>query len=572
MKSGRWLNALALALTLLGLLTGQPLIVHADPGTLYVAPDGDDSRLCNSIGSRCRTVQRAVDLAADGDTVKVAAGTYSDPDTAVLGAVVAIDKTITLSGGYDASSFADPPDPTAHVTTLDAEGQGRVITIGSDASPTIEGFIITGGDATGLGGTGGVQDAGGGIYCYEAHPTLRKNTIAGNLASSNAGVSGGGVHLERCRRSVISNNTLEGNTASSGGYGRGGGVTLVYSNEAIISGNYMVNNTASTAGTGYGGGLYVFYSAATIDGNTMERNVGSTTADGQGGGIWIQNSSVVVSKNTVKGNAAGAPNLGTGGGVLAVYCEAITLDSNLILDNTAQSGNGVAISQGSTFTLTNNIIAGNHSGCAPWQECGGALWLSARSEYPTNGTLVHNTIADNAGDEESTGQGLYVRNYVTVDLINNIIAGHTVGISNTDPASAVVTADHTLFNGNDTNYGSGVTSINDLAGDPAFVNPTLGDYHLLARSAAIDQGVAAGVAEDIDGDHRPLSAGYDIGADEWDPSKPPPTSTPTATASPTPTRMPTASATATPTATPTRTPTAVQWQLYLPLLLRRISA
>ncbi|HNR96858.1 MAG TPA: choice-of-anchor Q domain-containing protein, partial [Anaerolineae bacterium] len=44
-----------------------------------------------------------------------------------------------------------------------------------------------------------------------------------------------------------------------------------------------------------------------------------------------------------------------------------------------------------------------------------------------------------------------------------------------------------------------------------------GDYHLLPGSAAIDAGVFSGVAVDLDGQARPVGAGYDLGADEYVP-------------------------------------------------------
>jgi hypothetical protein len=77
-----------------------------------------------------------------------------------------------------------------------------------------------------------------------------------------------------------------------------------------------------------------------------------------------------------------------------------------------------------------------------------------------------------------------------------------------------VTADYTLFDGNGTDYGSGVISTNELHGDPLFVAPGIGDYHISPDSPAVDSGVNVGVADDIDGDSRPTGALPDIGADE----------------------------------------------------------
>ena len=44
------------------------------------------------------------------------------------------------------------------------------------------------------------------------------------------------------------------------------------------------------------------------------------------------------------------------------YGDELTLESNTIIGNLAHDGSGISISQGSTFTLTNNIIVRNRSG------------------------------------------------------------------------------------------------------------------------------------------------------------------------------------------------------------------
>ena len=562
--------SLGLALGLLWLLGSPNNAALADPGLLYVAPGGN----CGGATPCYATVQAAVDAASPGDEIRVEAGTYSGVSArAGVTQTVYISKTVTIRGGYTTTDWTTS-DPVANPTILDAQRQGRVLYITGGVTPTIEGLHITAGDATGLLGDWGGQDAGGGIYCYMARPTIANSVIADNVGSSNSNVSGGGLHLEFCSGTVVRGNTIVSNTASTGGFGRGGGICLEYS-DALVHGNTIVSNTASTGGSGQGGGLYLYDSDATISGNTVEGNVGSTSGEGQGGGIWIEYGVVTISGNTLRGNTARTPDRGTGGGVFAVYGDRLTLDGNWLISNVADEGSAVAVSLGSVFTLTNNIIAGNQAGYG-----GGALRVIGTSGYPATGTLRHNTVADNLGIGSA---GFYLWGYVTLDLTNNIIAGHSVGITNTSPANSAVTANYTLFYGNDTNYGSGVTSTNEMSGDPAFVAPATGDYHLLSGSAAIDRGVAAGVVEDIDGDRRPLAAGYDLGADEWDPAKPTPTSTPTrtptATSTSTPTGTPTPTPTATPTSTCTRTSTATAtvtptgtpaYKLYLPIILKSI--
>jgi hypothetical protein len=198
---------LGLSMALLWLLD-RPLPAHAAPDILYVATDGDDGNDCSTVTARCRTVQRAVEMATTGDEIWVTGGVYTDADTVALGYVVALTKTITLRGGYD-GSFTDSPDPAANPTMLDALRQGRVISITGDITPTVEGFTITGGDATGLGGVlPGGQDVGGGIYCYVVHPTIANNVITDNVASSGTGAAAGGIHLEWCDRAVVDGSTI----------------------------------------------------------------------------------------------------------------------------------------------------------------------------------------------------------------------------------------------------------------------------------------------------------------------------------------------------------------------------
>ena len=124
-------------------------------------------------------------------------------------------------------------------------------------------------------------------------------------------------------------------------------------------------------------------------------------------------------------------------------------------------------------------------------------------------SLLHTTIARNHGGD---GSGIHVAGAgSTVALTNTILVSHTVGI--TVAAGNTATLEATLWGtgtwANLTDWGGAGTirtgTIN-LWGDPAFVDPDAGDYHIRFGSAAIDAGVDAGVTQDIDGERRPMGA------------------------------------------------------------------
>jgi hypothetical protein len=425
-----------------------------DPGPnaeWHVCPQGPPS--CDYT-----VIQDAVDAAGNGDTIKIAAGTYTGINNyGNLAQVVYIDKRVTLRGGYTAA-FIDPPDPAANPTIVDAQGGGRVVYITATISPVVlEGLTITQGDATGLGGGPWSYDGvGGGIYVISTSTT-------------------------------ISNCEIVANTGSTTGYGGGGGVYLWWSNSSLM-GNEIHANVAGiyAAGLSEGGGIAMSESAAGLIRNAIYDNIANDAGFGIGGGIYMEcflsPDHPVLYDNVVSHNwASGSGGQGLGGGIFAGY------DSN-------------------PDWMFNNALVGNTSG-GTMDSKGAGLYV----EYATF-TMTHTTIDANAGFDS---QGVYVDGG-SVHLVNTIVASQA-GTAITTTAGSAVTVTGVLWYDNGSNVGGpGTIHVTDaITGNPNLA----GDgYHVVSPSLAIDNGVATMVGTDIDGQIRPYGAGPDLGADEWWPT------------------------------------------------------
>jgi predicted outer membrane repeat protein len=498
------------------------------PITIYVAPGAD----CGAMVPCYAHPQDAVDAAEYGDVIKLAASPYTGVSArGDVTQVLYISKSLTIQGGYTITNWSDP-DPSANPTLLDAQGQGRGVYITGDISATIEGLRITGGNATGLGGGPLRIDAGGGAYIQAVTVTIRDGQVLHNSAARGGGLylshsvatldgntffsnsaegNGGGLYMNRSV-ATLSANTLISNTA-----GGDGGALCLNSSDATLSGDTLFSNTATGYGgamhlwssdatlnnsalitnTAYcGGGMYLRQSAATLSGSTIDSN----TAVFRGAGLYVH----VNSQATLSGSSLGSNTANYGGGMY-VYESTATLSGNTIVSNVATEGSGMVLYQ-SDATLTNNLVADNQSSGA-----GGGLYSKGSSSR-----LIHNTIARN-------GSGIYATSGVdhsTVALTNTILVSHTVGITVT--AGNTATLDATVWGTGDwaniTDWGGAgrcMTGTRNTWGDPSFVVPEAGDYHIGSESPAIDAGLDAGVTIDFDGDPRPVGVGFDIGADEY---------------------------------------------------------
>jgi hypothetical protein len=253
----------ALLLTVLCLISSA-----ASASTWYVkGVSGSDSNDCKSPTTACKTIGHAISLAVSGDSIRVAAATYTENLT------ISISLKILGSG--------------AKTTILDGGGVGRVVTISSaTAQVTLSGVTITNGNW--LGGAG-ITNKGVLILLRSAVSGNRVQLgCNGNCHASGGGILNGGIL-------TIGNSTVSGNHVSLSGCqfscsARGGGIynvgTLALYNSTISG------NTASPYGQGNGSGIYTASpGTAIIQNSTLGGNGGSGAAT-----IWgtaaLQNSIV----------------------------------------------------------------------------------------------------------------------------------------------------------------------------------------------------------------------------------------------------------------------------------------
>jgi hypothetical protein len=458
-------------------------------------------------------LQTALGLANTGHTIYVASGTY----TGTGSAVVTVTKSITLAGGWNgAASGPIVRAADTYVSQLDGQLKRRVIYLGANITPTIDGFVIERGNATGLdlascfGSGGGPAGCGGGLYGRDTHAILVNNTITNNYAvlSSTFTYStayGGGIYLYNSDRTIISGNLIISNAASVPNSGSGGAMYLYGPlTNGRVERNQIISNVATISGSvGWGGGIAIGNTsgAPVFRFNVITGNQGGPDSQSQGAAFysWYDyntNGVTQITDNNMSGNshAREAVQLGF---------STARFDRNRVVNNTTLNGVLLNNGNGGSITLTNNFIESKY---------GSVLIASGyNSANALTATLVHNTLSGFSG-----GLGIYMSAgaSVTLRLTNTIIANVTTAISNAAPSIASVRALRTLFYNVTTQASSGVVNNSPLTGNPNFLNPLIGDYHLGVNSAAIDQASGNWVSDDIDRQARPIGLAHDVGADE----------------------------------------------------------
>jgi uncharacterized repeat protein (TIGR01451 family) len=156
----------------------------------YVTKTGTDSGNCATPATACQSIAYALSKAAAGNTIQVAAGTYTEKN-------INIDKSITIMGDGAGLSIIQAGGTAAR-------GNGRIFKIANGVQVTLEGLTLKNG------WTNGTESSGGAIANYGTL-TVRMCAILDNTVEDG---SGGGLFNDGTL--TVINSTLAGNRAYSG--------------------------------------------------------------------------------------------------------------------------------------------------------------------------------------------------------------------------------------------------------------------------------------------------------------------------------------------------------------------
>ena len=388
------------------------------------------------------TIQEAVNNASNGDTIKVAKGTYIE-------AVQISQKKMQLLGGFSGNGDFNNANPQANPTIINGTTAAPCIWVNIDAqvisgSLTISGFTIANGKR-------GIELTGG--WSEKLDNITIENNIIENNGLEGDGQRGGGIGLEG-NNVTIKNNIIRSNQSWRGA---AIGTTGNAPRNFLIANNIIENNTGHSD---HAGGVYICGSGS-ITHNLFDGNVAAASESyGWGGGI------VIFNYDTTK---------------------LITLSYNVWRNNYAPlRGGAVFVDEAAKVSMEHELLYNNKS-----KESGSAIYVDADWEKNSSVLYMDNcTVSENASDTPD-GAALFVQESIT--HIQNCIFWNNVkdfefyagGASN-----AKLTANYTLSE-------QGFTGTGNLSVDPLFADAPNGDFHLKSTKGRYDPATGLFVNDNV---------------------------------------------------------------------------
>lgn len=490
-------------LLILSMVFQNPYIVQAAFGnTYYVAVNGNDQNN-GSIVAPWRTIQKAVDNLAPGDTLLVRGGVYNE--------FVTLRNSGTESGGYITIQNYPNEYPIIDGANLAMSSNNQALIYLSNSNY----LKITGFELRNLTtGSSSYDPAGIRLKNGGSHIELRNNNIHHIQNTSNSG-NAHGIHVLGNSSTPITNLTISGNEVHHLDTGKSESLTL--------SGNidgFSITNNKVYENNNIGIELAGFYGACS----------GSCTDQTRNG---------LVAGNTVyhidsSHNAAYGTGVHAAGGIYADGAANIIIEQNHVYANDF----GIELASETKGRSTSNITVRNnfiHHNYGAGLIMGGASSSNGGAE---SNQVVNNTFLEN--DTLKQGYGEITMQWYNV---NNLIANNIL-YSNAQKIS--VNKVNSSGSGNKLNYNllynaSGVNStswrwqgttynswnafkaataqdLNSLFGNPMFVDKVNNNVRLTSSSAAVNKGSNLYVGNgsvDYAGGTRIREAIVDIGALEY---------------------------------------------------------
>lgn len=528
-------------ITMMFALQQTQQIGHAGSDTLCVVPAGAATGPFAPCHLVFTSVQDAVDTAVSGQQIWIATGVYTDVHTRnFVSQVIYLDKSVTLQGGFTIP-FEDTPDPESNPTTLDAEGNGRVLYVAEGQDVTVIGLNLINGDATNLGGKENAPNGwGGGVFALSATLSISQVTVTDNIADGQDrdgtdGGFGGGIAV-RNGTLYLYDSTIRDNLAAQYDLGIGGGIALENS-DFHIENNVIVSNTAVMTDSyqsayGFGGGV----SASKSNGSLINNQIGWNTAvqfglGGNGGGFYFENETythtITMLNNNIFNNTAlqnlgviGSSGYANGGGVF-IYNPydhpnppvqptiTVTIHSNVFRDNTGSFAEAFSIGGGIfmanhhenfiKLSFQDNLLESNFANRNPedGDGLGGGAVFGAAEGVLENNVYISNTAAI-SGD--SIGSALFFASG-NLHSVNEVIKGNNwqgtapKGTIVVDERATVIMTNTVLIDNNNAEDSAAIWAFN---GDLHLVHPTIarnaGSFAIYAGSPYTSIPVSSTVA------------------------------------------------------------------------------
>ncbi len=482
----------------------QPFLVAPAGHDFYVDASGNNANSGKSPDAPMASLGALLHAyqLGPGDTVHVAAGHYSLPESIVMGST-------------------DSGTASAPITIVGPSGSGPHAVL--DASTAQVGLEIDGAHDIAISGIDFINGTTAIAVSDASDITIDRTTLSG--------MSSDGIALTSTSNFLLSNNIITGSGSGSGidaGTSQGviSGNTLTGFNDNIFatgSGSLTIATNIVTVGQGQVG-IYAdtdpgSASIVNIVGNTVTASSAAASA-----GI-VTRAHATIAQNTVSGFVANGigvgittqraaevdDNLVFGSGI-GIELTGGTAKGNISHDNT---GAGIATLAGGA-QIIGNTIYNNDVGI---QTQNGAVTISNNLIYGnrSEGLYVAGFVAQLGGDSianntivQSGGEGVHISNAVgagttSLTLENNIFSQQGGAVLQTDDSSqSAILSDFNLWNLTngavaanwngitvqtllDLRFGAGIER-NSIAADPLFIDPASGNYHLQAGSPAIDAG------------------------------------------------------------------------------------